>query len=338
MNGYHDGEEFFQRQIKPVYLEFTDTLLAGAEDSSDSTQQRLILERARNTIELMKSAELQDYFRDQCVVAQEAQAQPLTQTAHGAAILYPVVLPDRVELVLQINDTLHKQTVRIDQAVLTENVLQLRELIQDPTNTRFLPYANRLYRWLIAPVRAELDRAGVDTLVVVPDGVLRTIPFGVLHDGERYLLQSYALAITPSLTLTAPRPLQSSGSLALLAGVGQSVQGFAPLPNVVTELATIREHIGGKVLVNGDYTTARLTAALAQDDYAIVHMATHSVVGNTPAESFLVTYDGKLTMPDLERLLRIGQFREQPIELLTLSACETALGDERAALGLQVSQ
>jgi CHAT domain-containing protein len=88
------------------------------------------------------------------------------------------------------------------------------------------------------------------------------------------------------------------------------------------------------VLVNGEYTTTKVAAALTRGDYGIVHMATHSVVGETPADSFLLTYDGRLTMADLERLLRAGQFRKQPVELLTLSACETAVGDERAALGL----
>jgi CHAT domain-containing protein len=120
----------------------------------------------------------------------------------------------------------------------------------------------------------------------------------------------------------------------LLGGVAQSVQGFSPLPEVANELSTIQSHVGGRVLADRQYTKVNLTAALSADDYSIVHMATHGTMGATPAESFLLTYDSKLTMSDLEYLLRIGQFRKTPVELLTLSACETAVGDERAALGL----
>ena len=50
--------------------------------------------------------------------------------------------------------------------------------------------------------------------------------------------------------------------------------------------------------------------------------------------SYLLTYDGRLSMDELEHLIKLSRFREEPVELLTLSACDTAVGDERAALGL----
>ena len=331
-SGYHDREEFFLTKIKPIYVEYVDILLRSAD--ARVADKDGYLDRALRTIEALKSAELQDYFRDECVIAQEAQARPVAEVAHDAAVLYPIVLPDRVELLLAAHGRLVRRSVPIDQATLATNALQLRELIQTDDNDRFLPYAQRLYRWLIAPLAAELTAAQAETLVVVPDGVLRVIPFGVLHDGEHYLVEKYALATTPSLTLTAPQPLHGGKPLALLTGVAQSVQGFAPLPNVSGELAGIRAHVDGAVLLDTEYTTAKLATALTRDEYAIVHMATHSVVGETPADSYLLTYDGKLSMSDLEELLRRSRFRRQPVELLTLSACDTAIGDERAALGL----
>jgi CHAT domain-containing protein len=333
-NGYRDSTEFFSREVKPVYLDLVDALLKVADAAGEGPQQQETLSKALDTVERLKSAELQDYFRDECVVEQEAQATPVDRIAYDAAVLYPIVLADRLELLLRANGRLHRRTVRIDQASVADNALRLRELIQDRDSDRFLPYAQRLYRWLVAPVRAELDAASIRTIVVVPDGALRVIPFAVLHDGAHYLIADYAVVVTPSLTLTAPQPLRASRLQALLAGVSHAVQGFAPLPNVSAELATIQKQIDSKVLVDDDYTTSKVAAALTSGDYGIVHMATHSVVGETPADSFLLTYDGRLTMTDLERLLRAGQFRKQPVELLTLSACETAVGDERAALGL----
>jgi CHAT domain-containing protein len=331
-NGYHDAEDFFQREIKPIYVEFVDALLRSAD--MNAARQASYLDRALRAIEALKSAELQDYFRDECVVAQEAQALPIEQVAHDAAVLYPIVLPDRIELLLRVGGTLTRRSVAIDQGTLATNALQLRELIQTPDSTRFLPYAQRLHRWLIAPIEPALKAAKATTLVIVPDGVLRVIPFAVLHDGAHYLVHDYALATTPSLTLTAPQPLSPQKLPALLTGVAEPVQGFAPLPKVPGELAGIREHLAGAVLMNDQYTTAKLAAALEREEYGIVHMATHSVVGNTPADSYLLTFDGRLSMTDLERLLQRGRFRRQPVELLTLSACETAIGNERAALGL----
>jgi len=334
LNGYHDSHLFFQQQIKPVYLDFVDALLLSADGLADGAAQRTALDKARDIVEGLKSAELQDYFRDECVVAQERKAMTLEQIAPGTAVLYPIVLAGRIELLLSINGEIYRRSVAVDQSQLLENALRLREFVQDPSSLRFMPYASRLYHWLIEPVKQQLVAAGIDTLIVIPDGVLRTIPFAALHSGERFLVEEFALAVTPSLKLTAGPHLKSSQATALLAGIAQSVQGFSPLPKVSTELSAIHERVGGKVLSNREYTKANLKAALAAGDYNIVHMATHSTVGATPADSFLLTYDGKLTMGDLEYLLRIGEFREHPLELLTLSACETAIGDERAALGL----
>lgn len=333
MNGYHDTDEHFETDIRPLYVEYVDALLRGSA-SADATTRAAALMRARATLEQLKSAELQDYFRDECVLAQEAQARPVETIDADAAVLYPIVLPDRIELLVQIHGTLIQETVPIERERVTESALRLRELIQAPDNTRFLPYARRLHRWLIEPIMPALQRARVQTLVIVPDGALRVIPFAVLHDGSDYLVRSFALATTPSLTLTAPRPLAQGNRPALLTGISAPVQGFASLPEVKNELASIRAQVGGEVLIDASYTAAGFAAALEREQYAIVHMATHSVVSESSANSFLLTYDGRLTMSDLERILRRGRFREQPIELLTLSACETAIGDERAALGL----
>lgn len=333
LNGQHDSHLLFQRQIKPVYAEFIDALLASA-DRLPLDAQRPVLERARNVLEAMKGAELQDYFRDECVVSQQRKAMTTEHIAKNVAVLYPIVLADRIELLSIVNGELRRNSVAIDQEQLIESASRLREHVQRAGQTLFLPYATRLYRWLIAPVKAQLEAQGIDTLVVVPDGVLRTIPFAALYSGERYLIEEFAVAVTPALKFTAAPRAQPGEAKALLAGIAQSVQGFSPLPQVTSELSSIHESIGGRVISNRDYTQANLRSALLAADYSIVHLATHSSMGATPAESFLLTYDDKLTIGDLENLLRIGEFHDRRVELLTLSACETAIGDERAALGL----
>src|SRR4030095_9437250 len=130
-NGYRDSMEFFSREVKPVYLDLVDALLRLANAAGESSRQQETLGKALDTVERLKSAELQDYFRDECVVAQEAQAMPVERIAHDAAVLYPIVLPDRLELLLRVNGRLHRRTVSIDQASLADNAVRLRELIQD---------------------------------------------------------------------------------------------------------------------------------------------------------------------------------------------------------------
>ncbi|MDH5470574.1 MAG: CHAT domain-containing protein, partial [Gammaproteobacteria bacterium] len=63
-------------------------------------------------------------------------------------------------------------------------------------------------------------------------------------------------------------------------------------------------------------------------------IASHGSFDSNPNKTFLLTYNGKINMDELEQFVGIGRFRDKPIELLTLSACQTAAGDDRAALGL----
>jgi CHAT domain-containing protein len=170
--------------------------------------------------------------------------------------------------------------------------------------------------------------------VFVPDGVLRTIPVSALHDGERFVVERWAVATTPGLSLTDPRPLDRSGLQAFLSGLSEPVQGFPPLAHVRTELATIGELFAGETLLDGDFREPAVEQSLAEHDYGVVHVATHAEFSGDAESSFLLTYDGRITMDRLGSAVGRTRFRERPIELITLSACETAQGDERSALGL----
>jgi len=120
-----------------------------------------------------------------------------------------------------------------------------------------------------------------------------------------------------------------------LGGISESVQDFSPLPSVTAELRDIKEIMTGRILLQDkEYTLENLTKQFKNNEYTIVHLATHGVFGGSPEESFVLTYDDKMTMNHLEELISYSRFRENPVQLLTLSACQTGLGDERAALGL----
>ena len=155
-----------------------------------------------------------------------------------------------------------------------------------------------------------------------------------MHDGERFLVDRYALATVPSLRLIEPKPLARIDLQPLLSGLSDPVQGFPPLPYVDNELAAISNVIGGEVLQNQSFVRGRIERSLGGTPHSVVHIASHAQFTGDAKESFILTYDGKLDMDSLESFIKLSRFRDQPVELLTLSACETAAGDDRAALGL----
>jgi CHAT domain-containing protein len=87
-------------------------------------------------------------------------------------------------------------------------------------------------------------------------------------------------------------------------------------------------------LINDAFLKQRVQAELQNRPYNIITFATHAQIHSDPRQSFLLTYDDRITLDELERFVRTTQFRDQPVDLMVLSACETAEGDERAALGL----
>ena len=89
-----------------------------------------------------------------------------------------------------------------------------------------------------------------------------------------------------------------------------------------------------ETLLNEGFTLAELKRKLTEEQYSIVHIASHGQFDRDVRKTFVLTYDSKLTLNDLEALIRPSQYRGRPVELLVLSACQTAAGDDRAALGL----
>jgi CHAT domain-containing protein len=170
--------------------------------------------------------------------------------------------------------------------------------------------------------------------VFVPGGPLRTIPVAALHDGTQFLINRFALATTPGLSLTDPRPLKRENINILAAGLTEASQGFPPLPFVAKELKAVQGLFGGKIMLNQDFLLASLEEAMLDERFNVVHIASHGRFHSDLEKTFLLTFDDKLTLDRLGRCVGLVPYRETPLELLTLSACETAVGDDRAALGL----
>ncbi len=332
--GYINTRFSFLESIKPVYFELVDLLLQRAASCQDREEYEPFLIEARKAVELLKVNDLRDYFRDDCVDAARSKITELDIVSQTAVVIYPILLPDRTELLVSLPSGLKRFSVQIGAGTLTQEVRKLRRKLEKRTTREYLPHAQKLYDWLIRPLEPDLASITIDTLVFVPDGPLRTIPMAALHDGKQFLISKYALATTPGLDLTDPRPMNSEGSKMLAVGLTESVQGFPPLPNVHAELDAIRSLYGDNQLVNQDFLISSLKEKLQDEQLNIVHIASHGQFGNNVKDTFLLTFDDKLTMDVLGQFVGLFQFRDDPLELLILSACETAAGDDRAALGL----
>jgi CHAT domain-containing protein len=212
--------------------------------------------------------------------------------------------------------------------------LNLRRGLETRANRSYLPLAQQFYDWLIRPFEDTLAQQRIDTLVFVPDGALRTIPLAALHDGLKFLIERFAVATQPSLNLLDPRPIERTGLRLLLAGLTKGVQGFTPLPHVGDELEAIAQQHPGVVLLDESFVVPEVQRSLEAVPFSVVHIASHAQFTSDPKSSFLLTFDGRLDVDGLERLIETSRFRDHPVELLTLSACSTAAGDDRAALGL----
>ncbi|UVT14837.1 MAG: CHAT domain-containing protein [Nitrospira sp.] len=317
-----------------LYFELADLLLRRSSTTTTREDAQPYLIKAREAIELFKTAELRDYFADECVDAFQTRQTKLEDVSRQAAIFYPIILPDRTELLVSLPDGMHRITVAIEQEELKAEAVAFRRLLQKETTREYLRKGQRLYDLLLRPLEPEFAKFDINTLVVVPDGPLRMIPFAALHDGKQFLIAKYAVATTPGLNLTDPKPLGREGIEVLSAGLTEGVQGFPPLPNAAEELEAIGGLYKTHRLLNQDFRVPQLERAMKENPFTIVHIASHGKFERDAKNSFLLTFDEKLTMDRLSQVIGFFRFRDQPLELLSLSACQTAAGDDRAALGL----
>ncbi|MEA2060402.1 MAG: CHAT domain-containing protein [Thermodesulfobacteriota bacterium] len=396
---------FFHKKSLLIHQGLADLLLTLASRESKENVRQDLLREAQKVVEGIKLSKLRDYFRDPCLAALSKGIENLDPKT---AVFYPIMLGDRLELLVEVNGELTCTTSFIQRDRLENEILQLARCLR-----RGLPFrerSQRVYDWLIKPVTPVLRSHNVDTLVIVPDGVLRLIPVGALMDGEHFLIEKYALVTVPGLTLLDPAPLGRYQNRTLLAGVsdpgpvifdlprhywnalrirgsdarggdkgksavrGLSLETIDPyerkdsmhtenellddsqddsaehkkgstydadlvrqalkLPGVKKEIESLSQRMTGKVLFNKAFELEPFCSELQAGTYNILHIASHGFFGGEPEKNFIMTFDKRLDMNRLEMLIRPRQLADRPVEIVSLSACQTAEGDDRSPLGL----
>lgn len=324
----------FRDEVGPMYFELADLLLKQAAAETNPAVSQSLLRRAQDTLERLKAGEFADYFQEPCVDKAGPVRRTLDVVPPGTAVLYLVPLADRTELLIGLGDQLHRVSAPVSDRDLTATVRDFRRKLEKRTTREYMVAAQKLDAWLIAPVIDTLRAQQVRTLVFVPDGALRTVPLSALHDGKQFLTERFAVAVVPGLTLMDPKPIRRVPRRMLVTGLSESVQGFPALDYVPKEVETVHGLFGGKVLFNQAFATDRLEQELNTHGYTLVHVASHAEFFSDLRKTALLTYDGRVSLQQLEESIRPCQYLGRPVELLALSACQTAAGDDRAALGL----
>ena len=342
-----DVQFSFRDNVKPVYREFADLLLLKSANDPNTAQSNL--KRATAVIDDLQLVELENFLG--CNLSSRLQLSEKTVDP-TAAIIYPIILPDRIEVILKLpnTDELHQYT-QFASAQEVDNTL--RRLSFELTKPYRSPIGKglgqRVYDWIIKPLKQDLETAHIKTLVFALDGALRSVPMAALYNEETigdettktYLIEEYALAVTPGLDLIEPQPLKQISLETLAFGLSQlrddfpEHQGFSSIPFVENELKEIESYVSIESFLNQSFTASSLEEQTQALRFPILHLATHGQFSSDPSETFILTWDERVGVNQLSAMLRQRDQRElKPIELLILSACQTATGDDRATLGL----
>jgi CHAT domain-containing protein/tetratricopeptide (TPR) repeat protein len=318
----------FRDRVEPVYREYVDLLLQAENPPPEN------LKRAREAIEDLQLAELDNFFRDACL---QAKPQTLDLIDPKAVAIYNIVLDDRMEVIARLpggdDNNLFHYRVRLPKSERVAVLKELRQQLQLPyAYPKIKELSQKAYQWLIAPLEPHLQ--GDETLVFVLDGEWRNISIAALYDGKQYLIEKYPIAIQPSFQLLDSQPL-SQPLKAITAGL-ENYPEWPPLPGIKAELDAVQDAgIETSQLLNDDFTKVELEALIRSNAFGVVHLATHGQFSSRAENTFILADDGPITIKQLDNLLRSRDLRQaKSIDLLVLTACETAEGDDRAILGL----
>ncbi|MDJ0555710.1 MAG: CHAT domain-containing protein [Microcoleaceae cyanobacterium MO_207.B10] len=325
----------FKESIEPIYRQFINLLLKNTPNTPAEKNYvgQSQINKALKAFESLQLAELDNFFREVGLAVKPVQ---LDKIDNKAAVIYPIILSDRLEVILSVpNLPLRHYSTPIPQAEVESTLQKLYSAYYVGfSQTERLRLSQEVYKWLIQPAETDLAANNIQTLVFVLDGYLRNIPMASLHDGQEYLIENYSIALSLGLQLLpVPEGIQSQQIKALMLGLTEARQGFSPLPGVEIEVEGIAQEIDSEiVLLDKKFTRLAFEKQIEVKPFSVVHLATHGQFSSNPEETFLLTWDSRIQVNELGRILQ--EQNRDPIELLVLSACQTATGDNRAALGL----
>jgi len=313
----------FAQKIEPVYRDYLQFLVASPEPNFAQVVE---------VHESLQLAQLENFLRCGRLIAPESDL--------GDAVTVHVInLDTSIEVIVSRPDSTYAYSVSAEEVIPSAENLALN--LQSPSflevpEADFLPYSKALYDGLLRPAVEAGFIVDDEPLSFVLDAPFQTVPMGILHDGQQYLVATHLLSNSLQIRQSA---MPSASSRALFVGLSEQAPSFSeplapmgirPLPETEFEAASLKRYLRSKVLLDGDFTAEQLEDEVAADDYQIVHISTHGQFSSVPERTFLVAWDRLI---DIQEMAQIFQGAGN-IDLLVLSACQGAVGDERSTLGL----
>ncbi|MGC9503349.1 CHAT domain-containing protein [Baaleninema sp.] len=307
-----------------------------AQDSEPTVIERW------NTVEGNWESQYEDYFRselsDRSVSAEEMAAaldRLSTDTGQNSAVLYVIPQDTELELILVTGNAPPQRRIlpEVDRETLLSTVRQFEAELINPRRRRsddYLDFAQQLDGWIVEPLKSTLEAQQIETLVFCLGGGLRAMPLAALHDGEKFLVERYSIGRIPGFNLTKAQPTDLRNGRVLAMGASE-FDDLPPLPAVPVELASIVPRLWpGATFLDREFTLDNLQQQRQTGDYEIVHLATHAAfVPGEPSRSYIQFWQDRLAIDRMAQL----QWQTPAVELLVLSACQTALGDKDAEMG-----
>ncbi|NJN61369.1 MAG: CHAT domain-containing protein [Coleofasciculaceae cyanobacterium RL_1_1] len=265
----------------------------------------------------------------------QAMANIEAQTGIRTGVVYISLRDTAIDLsVITAADAPLTVSIPVDRTTLLDTVATYRNSL---INARYRllgrhnDYAAQLYDWLIRPIASDLEARGIDTLMLSLDVGLRGLPIAALYDGEQYLVERYSLSLIPSMGLIDTRYQPLSETAPMLAMGASEFTALSPLPAVPAELDTLVNHRrNGEIILNADFTRRNIIAERDRTPYPIVHLATHGEFNEgSLSNSYIQLWDERIGLDNIREL----GWHDPPLELLVLSACQTALGNAEAEMG-----
>lgn len=352
----------FRAKVEPVYRELIELLLStppGIEPPSEN------VEKSRDLILALQDAELQSILL--CDFNQNRNQIPVYQILHqdniNAAVIYPIILNFQQQKLGIILDLPAQKTIYISPLNQQNDAIEkFRQFSQEAKNESRRKYekSEESYKLLIKPIEPQLKQNQVTRLIFVLDSFLKNVPIAALcsenctRNNAKYLIHNYAVVLSTGKLSSQINQWHNLKLNSLISGLSEDPQigRFKPLSHVKQELEAIAQQLKiplEKILLNQKFTRDGFQKKITSSIYNLIHIATHAQFSSIPKETFVITaptpqshqtqtskYPNNLVnLNELDNLLKNRtQTISDPIELLVLSACETATGDTRAILGL----
>ncbi|WP_242059492.1 CHAT domain-containing protein [Nostoc foliaceum] len=331
-----DIQLFFQQEVEPVYRDYMKLLL---KDSNPNLKEVIQIN------ERLQTAQLENFLNCGKLDLIALNDIPDLNSAYG--IIHIIDLDETIEVIVQSSDrSLHHYSVEAN--IVKDNVSDLLWSLQDQKLAtidvqQILLPSQALYEKLIAPIASYLPASG--TLIFILDKSFQSIPMSILYDGKNYLLEQYSIAATLGSRIRYPKPLSKKRFTALIAALSKpspslldrnAPKGVRSLPKAKEEVKDVQSHTQSSLtLLDEKFTTPRLEQEISKNNFPIVHISTHGQFSSDPLKTVLLAYDKVINIREFDKLLK-GKIQTDAdaIELLVLSACQTAKGNKRSTLGM----